>query len=336
MLYRWRSRKKDTKTLKLIPFRHNDIICKINKVDMVLEPFGSFNEIKVEKVLNRLQKQLVLEAKNSITIIRKNKKFRFNILIKKSKKKVNLKFLIITFSILIVHCGTFKSVSKWPNSRCFVYSGVVYDYEGFTNTGPSTKSVGEAYARGVGGLIHLVDMPFSFVGDSIILPGTGIQCIIFRTSALEVAAKDRPFLHGHKLDDNDMDELSKMEYISDIFLDGSQVTDKGIMKLGKMTHLKRLSLEGLPITGKSFYKLKSLHNLYSLNLNRTKVSMNNLKQLAGLPKLTQLYLGSTEIKNPDLKLVSRFKGLRSLGLEKNIDICRWFSKSERADTPCIH
>ena len=88
-------------------------------------------------------------------------------------------------------------------------------------------------------------------------------------------------------------------------LDNAAINDETMDDISKLTALTKLQINNTPITDKGLAKLQSLEQLQSLNLVGTKITVQGVMQLEKLKKLKNLYLYQTGVNNNEWSLLQK-------------------------------
>ena len=114
--------------------------------------------------------------------------------------------------------------------------------------------------------------------------------------------------------------LLRIDFFSPVIrvcLFNSKIADSDLERLTPLTRLEELYLEGTPITDAGLIHLKGFQDLDTLSLNKTQVTYRGLKQLDGLDKLVWLGLSFTRVTATGLQGLQRLPRLQQLYLEGN-------------------
>jgi RNA polymerase sigma factor (sigma-70 family) len=128
-------------------------------------------------------------------------------------------------------------------------------------------------------------------------------------SAAEVTWFD---LHGTKVTDAGVNELTVLKNLADLNLNETQVTDTGLRTLKGFTRLSSLDLSQTNVTDAGLKDLGQLSNLSTLNLANTKVTSRGLRELAGLKKLAELTLDGNQLTDECLRVLREMNKLQAL------------------------
>lgn len=88
-------------------------------------------------------------------------------------------------------------------------------------------------------------------------------------------------------------------------LDNAAINDETMDDISKLTALTKLQINNTLITDKGLTKLQSLEQLQSLNLVGTKITAQGVMQLEKLKKLKNLYLYQTGVNNNEWSLLQK-------------------------------
>lgn len=88
-------------------------------------------------------------------------------------------------------------------------------------------------------------------------------------------------------------------------LDKAAINDETMDNISKLTSLTKLQVNNTAITDKGLAKLQSLEQLQSLNLVGTKITAHGVMQLEKLKKLKNLYLYQTGVNNNEWTLLQK-------------------------------
>jgi uncharacterized membrane protein/mono/diheme cytochrome c family protein len=88
-------------------------------------------------------------------------------------------------------------------------------------------------------------------------------------------------------------------------LDNAVINDQTMDDISKLTSLTKLQINNTPVTDKGLTKLQSLEQLQSLNLVGTKITAQGVMQLEKLKKLKNLYLYQTGVNNNEWSLLQK-------------------------------
>jgi hypothetical protein len=97
---------------------------------------------------------------------------------------------------------------------------------------------------------------------------------------------------------------------------GQKVTDGDLKELTGLKRLRYLRLNSTQVTNAGLKKLADLSDLQALDLGSTQVSDAGLKELAGLKNLQLLLLDSTKVTDEGMRDLTSLKSLRAVNLNK--------------------
>ncbi|HUG20635.1 MAG TPA: hypothetical protein VMM56_16725 [Planctomycetaceae bacterium] len=147
-------------------------------------------------------------------------------------------------------------------------------------------------------------------------------------------------LHGHNIDNDDMEIVKNLESLNAIYLLDTRVDDQGLRLLSelKLTQLSlgseitdegvRYACERWPellsfglhsskVSDSSITSIVTLEHLQYLNLNDTLISIASLESLEKLTSLNHLRLDNTSLTDESVPYLSKLTGLRTLSVEES-------------------
>jgi len=118
------------------------------------------------------------------------------------------------------------------------------------------------------------------------------------------------------LADSDMDDLSSLVDVRELWLWGNPISDDGVarLRLTSFRRLESLNLADTRVTDKGLSCLPEIPNLSFLALSGTQVSDEGIATVARCRKLTTLHLADTEVTDSGIMALRVLTNLREVNL----------------------
>lgn len=110
------------------------------------------------------------------------------------------------------------------------------------------------------------------------------------------------------LNDEALQELSKVSSINTLRFYSCELTPKGVSYLARLPMLSYLSFYDSNLNNECLFKLKNARNLVTLNLVRNEITREGLAHLAGRPKLLSVRVDQALLKTIPASQLSAFRG----------------------------